>query len=187
MPLINSRVKDIQCLLDELAAMDSGDPILAGRLNLSRIGATGFSLGGGTAAEICRLDPRVKCAALLDAFVMFEYYNGDLQSKGLQKPFLAMNRTLLDHSLWDASGDSAQLYALAKRDVTWLRVTNTGHFTFSDFAWTVELAKDVSYPARSARGAPAINACVVWFFDTYLKGETPAFPTHPEIYNVKRK
>jgi hypothetical protein len=27
----------------------------------------------------------------------------------------------------------------------------------------------------------------VWFFDTYLKGEAPPFPTNPEIYNVQRK
>jgi hypothetical protein len=29
--------------------------------------------------------------------------------------------------------------------------------------------------------------CAVWFFDTYLKGEAPPFPTNPEIYNVQRK
>jgi len=33
----------------------------------------------------------------------------------------------------------------------------------------------------------AYNACLAWFFDTFLKGETPPFPTNPEIYNVQRK
>jgi hypothetical protein len=32
-----------------------------------------------------------------------------------------------------------------------------------------------------------MNACFIWFFDTYLKGEAPPFPTNPEIYNVQRK
>jgi hypothetical protein len=37
--------------------------------------------------------------------------------------------------------------------------------------------------------APALatDACRVWFFDTYLKGEAPPFPTNPEIYNVQKK
>ncbi len=33
----------------------------------------------------------------------------------------------------------------------------------------------------------ALDACLLWFFDTYLKGETPPFPTNPEIYNLQRK
>ena len=33
----------------------------------------------------------------------------------------------------------------------------------------------------------AMNACRVWFFDTYLKGETPTFPANPEIYNLHIK
>ncbi len=187
--LINSRTNDMQCLLNELAAINAADPILAGRLDLGRVGAMGFSLGGGTAAETCRLDSRVKCAALIDPFVMFQFYNGQLYSNGLQKPFLAVNRTILDHpdNLWDASGDSARLYFLATRDATWLSIANTGHFTFADFAWTVELGKDAAYPARSSRGVPAINACVLWFFDTYLKGEAPAFPNNPEICSLRRK
>jgi len=32
-----------------------------------------------------------------------------------------------------------------------------------------------------------MDACRLWFFDTYLKGEAPPFPTNLEIYNVQRK
>ena len=35
--------------------------------------------------------------------------------------------------------------------------------------------------------AVAIDAGTLWFFDTYLKGETPPFPTNAEILNVYRK
>ena len=37
------------------------------------------------------------------------------------------------------------------------------------------------------RPALAIDACLLWFFDTYLKGENPPFPTRPEIHSVRRK
>ncbi len=57
---------------------------------------------------------------------------------------------------------------------------NAGHRTPCDIGWTAELT--------GGRGPTlAMNACRVWFFDTYLKGETPPFPTNPEIYNLKRK
>jgi hypothetical protein len=35
--------------------------------------------------------------------------------------------------------------------------------------------------------ALAIDACLLWFYDKYLKGEEPLFPTNPEIYNVQMK
>jgi hypothetical protein len=38
------------------------------------------------------------------------------------------------------------------------------------------------------RGAAlAIDAGTLWLFDTYLKSETPPFPTNTEIINVLRK
>jgi pimeloyl-ACP methyl ester carboxylesterase len=179
---VRSRTNDIQCLLRELGQMDSRDPLLAGRLDLDRIGMMGMSFGGGTAAETGRLDSRVKCVALLDAYIDFANYSV-LNSQGLQKPFLAMNRTILDHSdkLIDFSPASQRLYTLATTDATWLKITKAGHFSFSDCAWAVEMT---SY---SRQGAVAIDTCLRWFFDTYLKGETPPFPTNPEIANVQRK
>ena len=180
--LLTSRVKDLQCLLDELAVMDGSDPVLAGRLDLSHIGVTGFSLGGGTAAETCRVASRVQCAALLDPFIMFGFgYYPELNNQGLQKPFLAMNRTVLDHGLSDHSPDAQRLYTLAATNATWLKVANTGHFAFSDCAWAVEMT------SSSRQSASAINACLVWFFDTYLKGESPPFPANSELVNVQRK
>ena len=160
--------------------MNNRDPLLAGRMDLERIGSMGFSAGGAVAVETCRINSRVKCAALLDAYINFTFLPA-LNSQGLQKPFLAMNRTILDHGLADYSPASQRLYTLATRDAVWLKVTHTGHFTFSDFAWFVEMTAD------SRRAASAIDACLVWFFDTYFKGEAPPFPTNPEISNVQRK
>jgi predicted dienelactone hydrolase len=73
--LVSSRLKDIQVLLEELGRMDTSDPLLAGRLDLGRIGMIGFSYGGGTAAETCRRDSRVKCVALLDAAINYSHYS----------------------------------------------------------------------------------------------------------------
>ncbi len=61
-----------------------------------------------------------------------------------------------------------------------LQVRGAEHVTGTDTAWTWEIPW--------GRGpALAFDACLLWFFDTYLKGEAPPFPTNPEIYNVQRK
>ena len=178
--LVSSRLKDIQVLLEELGRMDASDPLLAGRLDLGRIGMIGMSYGGGTAAETCRRDSRVKCVALLDAAIHYSVYS-ELSASGLQKPFIAMNRTLLDHSLPDFSPESQQLYTLASQNAIWLKLANSGHFAFTDFAWTVELT------SNSRQAALAGNACLLWFFDKYLKDQSIPFPARPEIINLQTK
>ena len=72
------------------------------------------------------------------------------------------------------------LYNKATTNAVFLQLRGAGHRTPSDIGLAAELPG----------GRPptlAMDACRVWFFDTYLKGQTPPFPTNPEIYNVKRK
>jgi hypothetical protein len=77
---------------------------------------------------------------------------------------------------------SQTLYNLANTNATWFYIAGVGHVQgLSDLAWTV-LQSPASRP-----GALAINASLVWFFDTYLKGETPTFPTNSPILNLNRK
>lgn len=177
---IRSRTNDLQCLLGALSQMNSSDPVLAGRLDLEHVGVTGFSFGGQIAAEACRADSRVKCAALLDGWFNFSLLPA-LNTQGLQKPFITMNRTLPLPNFSDFSPFSERLFTLATTNATWLKIANTKHFHFSDWAWSVDLTAD------SRPGAAAMDACLWWFFDTYLKGQTPPFPTNPPLINVQRK
>jgi dienelactone hydrolase len=183
--LARSRTNDIEYLLGALAQFDSADSVLAGRLDLNSIGAMGYSWGGGTMGEICRTDSRVKCAALLDPAIFTE--NGPhLVVVGLQKPFLTMNDTVPIHqSITPTPGQfsdiSSNLFYLATTNATWLKVANASHTTFADPAWSMDMTSNT----RSA--ALAIDAGTLWFFDTYLKGQTPPFPTNAEIINVQRK
>lgn len=180
-----SRTNDMEVLVNALAQFDGVDSILSGRMDLNNIGAMGFSWGGGTAGELCRNDSRVKCAALLDPAIYAE--NGpNLLVRGLQKPFLTINDTVAVHldllpTPSELSGISSNLLHLATTNVTWFKVANASHETFCDLGWTMEAGPGT----RSA--ALAIESGVLWFFDTYLKGETPPFPTNPEIINVQRK
>jgi dienelactone hydrolase len=165
---VPGRLKDMTFLLDELAVLNTGDPLFAGRLDLDRIGVTGVSYGG-MVVETCRSDSRVKCAVLLDAT------NVQLNPAGLQKPFLvALGESNAYYS------EDQWLFSKAIANAVFLQIRGADHGTLSDVAWTGEIPW--------GRGpALAIDACYVWFFGTYLKGEAPPFPTNPEIYNVQRK
>ncbi len=78
---VTGRLKDMQFLLDELALINTGDPLFAGRLDLDRVDVSGGSYGG-MVVETCRSDSRVKCAVLYDVM------NVRLNPAELQKPFL---------------------------------------------------------------------------------------------------
>lgn len=163
-----ARFLDFQFLLDELERLDAEDSFFAGRLDLDRVGIYGL-IYGGMVAEMCRRDDRLKCAALLEA------ENLQTPAAGLQKPFLAMNhvgspRLALSQGLFDK----------AVKDATWLQVQGADRFTFSDSAWGNEIP-------WGRPPALAIDACLVWFFDTYLKGEKPSFPPNAELRDVRRK
>ena len=162
------RLRDMTFLLDELAVLNDSDPLFAGRLDLDRIGVTGGGYGG-MVVETCRTNNQVKCAALYDA------WNVRLGPEGLQKPFLvALGETNAAYS------DAEWLFNKAIKDAVFLQIRGADHFGACDIAWMAEV------PWGLGPGA-VIDACFVWFFDTYLKGESPKFPANPQIYNVKRK
>jgi hypothetical protein len=98
-----------------------------------------------------------------------------ISSAGLQKPFVAINAP---GSAFLAENQS--LFNKATVNATWLQIGGAEHMTFCDAAWQAQI------PWGRAP-ALAINACVLWFLDTYLKGEAPPFPANPEIVNVRRK
>ncbi len=60
---IEGRLLDLQFVLDQLEKLNAGDPRLGGRLDLEKIGAFGWDLGGATAAQLCLRDPRCKAGA----------------------------------------------------------------------------------------------------------------------------
>ncbi len=162
------RFSDFQFLLDELERLDADDSFFAGRLDLSRIGIYGL-IYGGMVAEMCRRDDRLKCVALLEA------ENLQIPPAGLQKPFLAMN-----HVGSPRLAQSQNLFDKAVMDAAWLQVQGADRFTFSDAAWGNEIP-------WGRQPALAIDACMVWFFDTYLEGEEQPFPSNAELSSIHRK
>ena len=155
-PYLSSRFQDIQFVLGELREWAQSDPVLANRLDLDRVGIMGWSFGGGTAAENCRTNDQVKAAVLLDGYLD----PVPVLSKGLQKPFLAMNSP--------SSGLAPSAMTLFNKSTNTayiLQILKTQHETFTDQGWITE------HTTASRLAGQAKNACVVSFFNKIFRNQ----------------
>jgi dienelactone hydrolase len=171
---VKDRLKDISFLLDLLAQLNADDPVFQGRLDLDRLGIMGWSWGGGTTAEACRLEDRLKAAVLLDGY---HDATATVLKNGLAKPFLAMMNP-------SGSSDNATLFNKASKDAYQLTIQGSTHEMFTDNAWIVT--------PTSGRKALAMDACLVSFFNKHLLGlddgllQNPS-ATLPDVISFRKK
>lgn len=194
--LVPSRVRDLLCVLDELRRMDLSDPWLAGRLDLSAVGTLAMSFGGSATGNLCRSNEWAKCAAFLDCAFHFEV-NVELNQTGVQKPFLALNNDYPADALGDYFWpESTHLFSLATSNAIIFQIRNTSHELFCDWGWYFPMTAIPWNTAPARRTTRLIDACLVSFFDKYLKGEDdhfldqapPKFPDEEqEAFNFMRK
>jgi predicted dienelactone hydrolase len=142
---VTVRTQDLRFVLDQLERVADGrvaDP-LRGRLDLAQIGALGHSVGGMTAAELCKYDRRVLACANMDGVVSaLPVYTEDAP-QGLERPFLFLEKPFLAMKGEKPEDAQRRLAFLREkgnailsgvRSGTSYRVTITGatHATFSD-------------------------------------------------------
>jgi hypothetical protein len=198
LPSFQSALKDVQFLADELGRLNANDALLAGRLDLERLGALGYSWGCVPAAEFCRIDPRCKAALLLDVGSILEAAP-DLFQLGLQKPFLAVNSTMGPRPAIPPSYNPEWLYASrvlftnAINNAYWFQIQDSSHQSFQDRGSLISDPTRTADPtAISREQSRTVRACTISFFDKYLKGEddhlldNPAV-TYTNIINFRRK
>jgi len=139
-------VADQRQVLDWLQGPDTG--ILAGHLNLARIGLIGHSIGGAAAIQTARSDERAKAGLDIDGTVY-----GD--TAGLwQKPVMFL--LAANHA-----GDPtiAKVLRLSSGPSHSVTVQETGHMDFSDLKWLLDFyVPGLSPSARAAQGLGPIEA-----------------------------
>jgi predicted dienelactone hydrolase len=145
-----------------------------------RIGMAGHSIGGASAAEAMRIDPRIDAGVNMDGT-----FFAPLPPGGLDRPFM-----MLGHPAHQPSGDIDPSWNTAWQQLTgwrrWFTVTGTEHISFCDVA---PLAKRFGLPQDSLDGDridKIVRAYVTAFFDRQLRGiPRPilhgADPRHPEV------
>ncbi|MBL8264864.1 alpha/beta hydrolase family protein [Steroidobacter sp.] len=173
MPML---VKDISFVLDRLQTLNStSGHRFHDRLDLTRVGSLGWSLGGALSIQASRDEQRVKAAINLDGWLYT-----DVQKTGTNRPVMIMHgEGTAEESLRQSAAEREkrlfaatlpwQLYA--KMTAPWYDVTLAGadHEHFSDR--TLFRSADVS--AMHPRVAhDIVNRFSLEFFDKYLKGST---------------
>jgi len=204
-------VQDVRFVLNKLAEINKNDPEkkFTGKLDLSRIGIFGHSMGGATATQICRSDDRVKAGINMDGPLF-----GKKPTKSFAKPFMFMlaeeplkklEKPLTEKELeylWLKREDERllrEIYAAGipilcsniGKDVYYLVIRGAEHYTFSDFPLIRKLSWFFRYfnlktgTLDPYRAIEITNNYVLQFFDKYLKEkESPLFDGnkyYPEV------
>ncbi|NJK47723.1 hypothetical protein HC931_05660 [Candidatus Gracilibacteria bacterium] len=172
---VKIRAKDISFVLNELDRLNLDDPqgLFTGRLDLSRVGIFGHSLGGDTAIEAMWRDRRLQAGINMDG----GSYGTLLRSgnrDSLNRPFLIMSH--------DGADNALQLfYQRLTTNAYRLIIKGSKHSTFMDFglilpAFSANSINQATSPIKQAIGSidpqqasKIVNVYTLAFFDRYLK------------------
>jgi predicted dienelactone hydrolase len=158
------RLADLSFVLAELQHLNTAqDSPFLNRLDSSRIGVMGHSLGGEVALASLERDPRLRAAVLLDGAVSPE------ATSGTGKPVLLL---AAGREQW--SHEECQLWTALRGPRLAINITGADHFTPSDAIWLLQgipgMAAAVGSMGRE-RTIAALRNYVATFFDSHLLGK----------------
>jgi pimeloyl-ACP methyl ester carboxylesterase len=190
---------DARFVVDQLEMLNADDPggMFLERLDLTRVGIFGHSLGGVVAAEACRLDARFEAGIALDVFVPQK-----VVENGLAQPFMFITRdtatmeqelTGLDpgerQALVDEQMDSIQaVFDEPGKERYLVKIHGLFHYNATDLPLWSPLTPVIGLagPIDTSRAHRIINVYTLAFFDRHLDGQ-PALllegpsPDYPEV------
>lgn len=171
-------VQDIRFVLDRLQSLNgTRRNRFYQRLDLERIGALGWSLGGALSIQASHDDPRIKAAINLDGTLVADVARTGtmrpvLQMRGVPTWFESKPDPSIERVALMAQDRDWQLYENSSADWYDLRIEGASHVSFSDRALFEPASVEPMHPRRAH---DIINAYTLEFFDKYLRGraETP--------------
>lgn len=195
---INLWIQDVSFVLNQLERVNENDPLkkFVGKLDFSKVGILGHSMGGATAAQACRLDQRIKAGINMDGPLF-----GKNATKGFDKPFMFLlaeetlqmsKRPFTEQELSYrkmTKGDEKTVKHLysdnipilcgnIKNDVYCVLLKGAGHYTFSDMPLLRKMSLILRYfnfnlvgTIEPYKAIKITNSYVLEFFNKYLKQE----------------
>jgi predicted dienelactone hydrolase len=173
--LVNDRifpvwVADQRFIYDSLEAWEADDPMLAGRLDLSRIGSFGHSFGGATALDVCLVDARCDAAVDMDGGLY-----GESETLPAVRPLLLMS-SAESVQYPEAVESWSSLIARATDAAYWLELPNSSHLSFTFSQLLSPLLAPPGFDPRE--GLLTVDTYLRAFFDRYLR-EMETLPLGP--------
>ncbi len=183
-------VEDARFVLDRLAALKDEDPRFAGRLDLTRVGYFGHSMGGAAALAALAADPRFQAGLNLDGALF-----GVSADARPSQPFMLVtgeNLKATDRQLQQMGMTRADFEAfVADMQQRWERSTSeapgpryrlemqeAGHMELSDASLILTLMPGSMPPRRAHR---VVNDYTLAFFDAHLKGAASPLLKGPAV------
>lgn len=178
--------RNVSFVLDRLEALDQDRKHgLHGRLDLRRVGAMGWSMGGAASLQASMVDPRIKAAINDDGWPYGLTGADGVVTKGANKPVMVITGGWPVAPDQRPAGTSAgvhevetaaelHFWSMFRRSTDrwyWLRVANASHGHFSDrplFEPDPAAADPGQIHPRAAHAI--INHYTLEFFDRHLRG-----------------
>ena len=170
--LVDLWSQDVIFVMDHLARLNiTRGNVWSQRLDLTRLGVFGHSLGGAAAAQVCHLDARCKAGINLDGDLA-----GSVMQTGLAKPFMVIQHDMGSCSDSECRSFQRDVQAILRtvppEESYHLGITGTEHFNFTDDAvHSVPLSLHLLGllgPIDGARGLQITRTYVLAFFEQYL-------------------
>jgi dienelactone hydrolase len=178
-------VADVRFVLDQMERFNASDSLFAGRLDLTRVGVFGHSIGGGAAVEAMYEDDRFDAAINMDGTLF-----GEVATHGVAQPLMLMlseRVPLTDQQIkFAGSSREADTYYRQRDALTQatvyeqaepgyrLTLNGSTHRTFIGFepiaAPALFIPAEVVGTIDGTRAVGIIDDYVVSFFDQYVKG-----------------
>jgi len=176
---IKVRVTDVLFALDQLEILntDTNSPFV-GILDLNTIAVAGHSLGGITASEACRADPRFKACVNLDGLQAGGPFSMDVSATLPHQPFLFLTKeSQLPPKLIEKFESSSKSY--------WIVIHGASHDSFTDGpALQPSL---LPLPNQADHFMNLIQTYTLAFLDQTLKGQPASLLTNSGQADVSVK
>jgi Platelet-activating factor acetylhydrolase, isoform II len=161
---VNLWVKDVQFVMDTLERINNfsvGNKFY-GKLDFSKVGTLGQSVGGAVSGQLCYVEDRMKAGVNLDCFQF-----GDLYDHEMNKPFMLMQSD--SYPLWQIA--NKVIYSKTNPFYS-IKIKNSRHFIFSDCSiFPVKFndkLKDLVGEGDKYENVKLINEYLVDFYNHYL-------------------